>query len=413
MTQTKRRALTPAALLTIATFTIAGCLPPGIRSAGSDGQDGAPDTGTLLLTLDDLLAPSADPTIDMTAVSHVITGRGPQGTDFVRSAQGTTAEIQSLKTGVWDVTVEAANASGDVVGKGTTQVTVTSATSAAAAVKVRPVSGYGALRVTLSWPAAQVAAPSIDAQLVPQSGTAKSLSFTLGSGVSSSTIAKIPAGAATLTLRLLDGGAVVAGAIEVVQIQKNATTSVEVAFTDVDAAAPSVQTNITPQPDVPLAVNLFGHLATVAQGTGFTVTASVEGVTGNLVYAWYLNGIFRHIGGALSVPADLPPGSHRLDVTAFTADGLRAGTTGVSFAVTATVPSTSVTLAWDPSTGADVAGYKVHYGTTSGTYDRVVDAGNVTTFTVTGLQPGITHYFAATAYSSAGMESGYSNEVSH
>ena len=71
----------------------------------------------------------------------------------------------------------------------------------------------------------------------------------------------------------------------------------------------------------------------------------------------------------------------------------------------------TVTLAWERA-GEPVAGYKVHYGTTSGVYDHVADAGNSTGYTVTGLQTGVTYYFAATSYNSSGSESGYSNVVS-
>ena len=71
----------------------------------------------------------------------------------------------------------------------------------------------------------------------------------------------------------------------------------------------------------------------------------------------------------------------------------------------------TVTLVWERAS-EPVAGYKVHYGTTSGVYNHVADAGNSTGYTVTGLQTGVTYYFAATSYNSYGSESGYSNVVS-
>lgn len=81
-------------------------------------------------------------------------------------------------------------------------------------------------------------------------------------------------------------------------------------------------------------------------------------------------------------------------------------------------PGNSATLTWDaPTTNADgtpltdLAGYKVYYGTTSGNYTEVIDAGNVTTYKVENLSPG-TYYFTVTAYDTSGNESDYSNEVS-
>ena len=72
-----------------------------------------------------------------------------------------------------------------------------------------------------------------------------------------------------------------------------------------------------------------------------------------------------------------------------------------------------VTLAWDPNTESDLAGYKIHYGTASNSYSVHIDVHNVTTYTVTGLTDGQTYYLAATAYDASGNESGYSNSVSY
>jgi hypothetical protein len=76
------------------------------------------------------------------------------------------------------------------------------------------------------------------------------------------------------------------------------------------------------------------------------------------------------------------------------------------------VPPQSVTLAWDsagPSAG--VAGYFIYYGAASGIYTSRVDAGLATSAVVTNLSVGTTYYFATTAYTSAGLESSFSNEA--
>ncbi len=70
-----------------------------------------------------------------------------------------------------------------------------------------------------------------------------------------------------------------------------------------------------------------------------------------------------------------------------------------------------VTLTWDPNSETDLAGYEIYYGTSSGNYLGKIDVGNVTTYTVNGLNLGVTYYLAATAYNTQGLESGYSNEV--
>jgi hypothetical protein len=78
----------------------------------------------------------------------------------------------------------------------------------------------------------------------------------------------------------------------------------------------------------------------------------------------------------------------------------------------------SAALTWDaPTTNVDgtpitaLAGYKIYYGTKSGVYTGVIDAGSSTSFAFNNLAPG-TYYFVVTAYDSLGTESDYSNEAS-
>jgi hypothetical protein len=71
----------------------------------------------------------------------------------------------------------------------------------------------------------------------------------------------------------------------------------------------------------------------------------------------------------------------------------------------------SLTLTWDPNPDANLAGYKVYYGTASGSYSIVVDVGNWTSLTISSLETGKTYYFAATAYAASGEESGKSSEI--
>src|SRR6266436_9320676 len=74
--------------------------------------------------------------------------------------------------------------------------------------------------------------------------------------------------------------------------------------------------------------------------------------------------------------------------------------------------ATSLILAWDPSGTSGIAGYRLHYGTSSQSYSQTRDLGNTTTTTVSNLLPGQTYYFAVTDYNTAGAESIYSNQVS-
>ena len=73
----------------------------------------------------------------------------------------------------------------------------------------------------------------------------------------------------------------------------------------------------------------------------------------------------------------------------------------------------SVTLGWNPSPTANVAGYNVYYGANSLQYTNLLAAGNSTNLLISGLVEGATYYFAATAFDDTGVESDFSPEVSY
>src|SRR5664279_5874160 len=72
----------------------------------------------------------------------------------------------------------------------------------------------------------------------------------------------------------------------------------------------------------------------------------------------------------------------------------------------------SVNLSWNHNPEPDIAGYHVLIGVASGQYTQSIDAGPVTTTTISNLSAGTTYFFAVTAYTS-GFESLPSSEVSY
>ena len=68
-------------------------------------------------------------------------------------------------------------------------------------------------------------------------------------------------------------------------------------------------------------------------------------------------------------------------------------------------------VSWNASGDTKVAGYKIYYGSSSRAYTNVVDVGNATNVTISGLAEGSTNYFAATTYAAEASESPYSEEV--
>ena len=83
---------------------------------------------------------------------------------------------------------------------------------------------------------------------------------------------------------------------------------------------------------------------------------------------------------------------------------------GLVMACCVTASAQSVTLAWNASTSVGVTGYRIYRGGASRSYSSVTNVGNLTQATIAGLIPGVTNYFAVTAYNS-GSESAYSTEI--
>ena len=103
---------------------------------------------------------------------------------------------------------------------------------------------------------------------------------------------------------------------------------------------------------------------------------------------------------------------------------MRFFASGLAFFVPLLLPvfalAADVTLAWDPNTDANLEGYGIYFkkDTPGPPYDlfgyvtiEELSDPNNPTFTVTGLEEGSQYYLTATAYDSAGNESGYSNFV--
>ena len=100
--------------------------------------------------------------------------------------------------------------------------------------------------------------------------------------------------------------------------------------------------------------------------------------------------------------------------------GTSADTASSATAAPPTASNGEVTLNWNPptqntngSTLTNLAGYDIHYGTSSGDYTQSVSVSNpgIATYVVDNLTPG-TYYFSVGAVNSQGVESPLSSEVS-
>ena len=80
--------------------------------------------------------------------------------------------------------------------------------------------------------------------------------------------------------------------------------------------------------------------------------------------------------------------------------------------------SKSIVLNWTAPTArtdgssaspSDIAGYKVHYGTSSGVYSKIINVGNVSSYTLTSMTAN-TYYIAISAYDNNAVDSALSTE---
>jgi len=178
-----------------------------------------------------------------------------------------------------------------------------------------------------------------------------------------------------------------------------------------------------------------GGAKSVEQGSSVdqTITATlISGATQSTLFS--VSGLPSEVTGSFSPVSCNPTCSTTLSLTASQsasvgtfnvvteASGSLSKTTSFTLTVNAVVPSTptgltatgtttsSISLSWNAVSGA--TSYKVYRSTSlTGTYSQIASGLTSTTYTDSGLTPGITYYYKVTAVNSAG-ESGFSNIVS-
>jgi hypothetical protein len=317
-------------LLAVSSF-LTSCSIPGMVSTSGDG-------GTLVLSIDQPPAVrTLLPPLDMAIASYAVSGTGPSGATFATTSTQATLTINSLAFGQWTVSVSARNAAGTAIAQGSGSVAVATGQTSSLSVQVAPIPGNGSLHLAVTWTAAKVNVPSLSGQLLPVTGSPIPLTFTMGSGSATSDASGIPAGYYTLTLQLMDNKIVIMGAVDVVRILQGQTTSGTFDFTASNQPGGAIAVSIVPVMSDPLTVGLTGQKASIAVGGSMTVTAAVTGYTGNVTYVWNMNGQSIATGStaspSLTLGSTMASGIYRLDVTAFSADGLRAGSATTGFTV--------------------------------------------------------------------------------
>jgi hypothetical protein len=181
----------------------------------------------------------------------------------------------------------------------------------------------------------------------------------------------------TLTLKFFDNGVRVpnSGAAPVVRIVKGQTTYG--VYNYESSGTGSLGVLITPEMADALIVTVSGAAATKNLDQSLSLVAAVSNPPiGTVTYKWYVNGDWVADGAAFSFDSTWAVGSYRIDATAYSADGTRAGSSNVD--VTVPLPPVLVVEgALAPIyfgvgiTNKTVGGadYKIEYNSANNTYD--------------------------------------------
>jgi hypothetical protein len=309
---------------------LVSCMPP--LGGGGAGEAGAL---TISFTPAGIANRTILPDTDMNTAGYIVSGAGPNGASFQAETTQTSVTVNKLAFGEWSVTVEAVNAGGIIIGSGTQGTTVHTGQNSLVSVTVRPLEGYGTLDLAVNWNAEDTEVPSLDATLVPPAGSALVLGFEVSGGNTGVYRNEmIPTGYYTLIVKLLDNEVSTMGAVEVVRIVKDGTSAGSFDFTEINKPGGSISVEISPEMGEPLTVSIEGAAAELPQGGSMTVSADVAEDVGNVVYVWYLNGAWVGTGDTITLGSGLEVDSvNRLDVTAITSDGTRAGDASAEFHV--------------------------------------------------------------------------------
>ena len=284
-------------------------------------------TGKLTIVLSNAINErTLAPPISMDISNYSITGTGPGGSAFTESFIGGTLVKNSLLLGEWTIVVDAFNDTGIRIGTGSTIVQVVTGETSTSII-VKPVSGTGSLDLTITWPEAQIASPSLHATLSSAIGDTQSLAFAIVGSSATYSSSALENGYYTLAFTLNDNGIVKAGAVDVVRIIAGQTTSGAYECKNTGEIGGQLAVTVTTEMNPPLEFAAMNIASSQIVGDIQHLSANIANYSGEVVYSWYVNGVFQTFGQNYDFGEGLSIGYYRVDVVARSIDGKRAGST--------------------------------------------------------------------------------------
>ena len=298
-------------------------------------------TGDLHIALgdDSIATRTIDTDIVMDIAYYRIVGEGPGETFEVENLETDSIVIEDLAIGTWTVTVEGFNASGILIGRGSSNATITRSATTEALVTVRPISGEGTLTLAVDWTEGILSNPSIEAALnLFDSDGEIGLEFTL-EGTHASYTGTIPSGYYHLELTLNNNDTLIWSKNAIVRIVAGGTSAATYTINLFETGTGAIEVVITEDLRNPIPITLNGVVESIQAGESITVTAECAQTPDEFV--WLLNG--EEISSDSTTVTVTPPvGTYSLDFLMYK-DSVYSSE-GFTFSVLPIDPSASLQL---------------------------------------------------------------------
>jgi len=291
--------------------------------------------GDLLLIISPAIGKQIQ-TPDFNIASYTMSGQGPAGASFLREGiTGSSVLIESLAVGSWQITVEALNASSEIIGAGSSSVNIVAGKTTEVTIVVVPLTGTGELQLTVSWPSDLLFNWSVTGTLTPLGGTTSDLVFTPGTDSATYQNAALDAGYYALTVVLREDGEAVWGAAEAVPILAGLITTGTFVLSASDIDPGNVVVTIIPDLQEPFEIIFEGHREALFPSASMTVSATTNPMQSSPSFQWYLDGsrLDGETGSSITIDAGLDEARYRLDLLVQANEVLSSS--GFSFTVSA------------------------------------------------------------------------------
>ncbi|TVR29337.1 MAG: hypothetical protein EA404_15070 [Spirochaetaceae bacterium] len=310
----KHKTVCTVALLATLMLVAAGCWNPTGAERQTGSEPGSAEHGLVVMQFNDLRALTITPEIsleiDSYEVSFTRSGFQPVTLSGV-PGDAAQSEPVRLRPGPWQVTVNAVNDEGKIIGLASAAVTVVARQTVTSSVSIRSLTGEGTLSLTADVSELELLSPSISGTLSSgATGEASGVSMSIN-GSSGSFEQTLEAGTYLLSLQLFESDTPIAGFVNTVLIVYQEITSAALVFRPVSG---SVVVELADEITRPIAVTLEGLQESLGPEESMTVSAQTAVAVDS--YQWYLDGyaIPGETGQQITLGPGLDEGEYLLTV---------------------------------------------------------------------------------------------------